>query len=111
VSRDRGQASVEFLAAIPALLLAVLVAAQLLVTAYALHLADGAAEAGALALAAGTHAEPAARASLPGWARDRIEVRAAGGRVEVAVRPPAPLPGIASALEVTSTAWARPADG
>jgi hypothetical protein len=91
--------------------LAALVAAQLLVTAYTLHLADGAAEAGALALAAGTQAEPAARASLPGWARDRIGVPATEGRVEVTVRPPAPLPGIAAAFEVSSTAWARPDDG
>jgi uncharacterized protein (UPF0333 family) len=109
--RQRGQASVELLAAIPALLLAALVAAQLLVTAYTLHLADGAAEAGALALAAGAEAEPAARASLPGWARDRISVSAAGGRVEVTVRPPAPLAGLAAALEITSSAWARPDDG
>jgi hypothetical protein len=93
------------------LLLAVLVAAQFLVTAYALHLADGAAEAGALAFAAGAEAEPAVRASLPGWARDRIRVSAADGRVEVTVRPPAPLPGIAAALEVSSTAWARPDEG
>ena len=93
------------------LFLAALVAAQLLVTAYTLHLADGAAEAGALAFAAGAEAAPAARASLPGWARDRVRISAAGGRVEVAVRPPAPLPGIATALEVSSSAWALPDDG
>ena len=108
---QRGQASVEVLAAIPALLVAALVAVQLLVTAYALHLADGAAEAGALALAAGVAAEPAARSALPGWARGRVEVTAEDGRVEVAVRPPAPLATISDALEVSSSAWAHAGDG
>ena len=84
---------------------------QLLATAYTLHLADGAAEAGALALAAGAPPTPAARAALPDWAAGRVRVTATGGRVAVAVRPPAPLPGISEALEVESSAWARPADG
>lgn len=108
---QRGQASLEFLAGIPALLLAGLVAVQLLATAYTLHVADGAAEAGALALAAGASPTPAARAALPDWAAGRVRVTATGGRVAVAVRPPAPLPGISEALEVESSAWARPADG
>ena len=47
--RDDGQATVELVAALPALLLAGLLALQLLATGYALTLADGAAEAGALA--------------------------------------------------------------
>ena len=46
---DRGQASVELLAGLPALLLAGLIGFQLLAAGYALTLADGAAEAGALA--------------------------------------------------------------
>ena len=108
---QRGQASLELLAGVPALLLAGLVALQLLATAYTLHLADGAAEAGALALAAGVPPTPAARAALPDWAAGRVRVTATGGRVAVAVRPPAPLPGISEALEVESSAWARPADG
>jgi hypothetical protein len=110
VTGQRGQASLELLAGVPALLLAGLISLQLLATVYTLHLADGAAEAGALALAGGGSAEPAARAALPGWAADRVRVSAVGGRVEVAVRPPAPLAGIAEALEVESRAWARPAD-
>lgn len=101
----------ELLAGVPALLLAGLVALQLLVTAYSLHLADNAAEAGALAVAAGGEAEPAARAALPGWARSSVRVSAADGRVDVAVRPPAPLAGLSEALEVRSSAWAKPADG
>ena len=108
---QRGQASLELLAGVPALLLAGLVALQLLATAYTLHLADGAAEAGALALAAGAPPTPAARAALPDWAADRVRVTATGGRVGVAVPPPAALPGISEALEVESSAWARPPDG
>lgn len=107
-ARD-GQASLEVLAAVPALALAALVAWQLLVTGYSLHLADGAAEAGALARAAGAPAAPAARAALPGWARDRVDVAGEGGRVAVTVRPPAPLAALSRALEVRASAWARPA--
>ena len=109
--RESGQASLELLAGVPALVVAALVALQLLVTAYSLHLADGAAEAGALAVAGGVPAEPAVRAALPGWARDRVEVERRHGRVRVAVEPPAPLAKVASALRVESSAWARPAGG
>ncbi len=105
---ERGQASLELLAGVPALVLATLIALQLAVTGYTVHLADGAAEAGALAVAAGAPAEPAARAALPGWARDRVRVAARNGQVEVWVRPPAPLAVTGDALEVHSSAWARP---
>lgn len=108
---QRGQASIELVAAVPALVLGSLVALQLMVTGYTLHLADGAAEAGALALAAGTEAESAVRAALPGWAESRVEVSSEGGRVDVAVEPPAPLPVLSEALEVSSSAWARSAGG
>jgi hypothetical protein len=108
---DEGQASLEFLATVPAMVLGAMIALQLAITGYALHLADGAAEAGALAAAAGTDAEAAAVGALPGWAADRVEVVVDKGRIEVAVRPPAPLPGISSALEVSGEAWAWSADG
>lgn len=106
-----GQASVELLAGVPMLIVAALAALQLMIAAYTLHLADGAAEAGALAAAAGLEAEPAARAALPGWTEDRVEVQVAGGRVQVVVRPPAPTAAIAEALEVNSSAWAHVGDG
>jgi hypothetical protein len=95
------------LAALPAIVLAALVCLQLLATGYSLTLADGAAEAGALALAAGRDAEPAVGGALPGWARDRIEVEVEGGRVTVRLRPPAAVAAVGRALEVSSTAWAR----
>jgi hypothetical protein len=111
VRPDQGQASLELVAGIPALLLAGLVALQLLATAYTLHLADNSAEAGALAVAAGRAPEPAAREALPGWAREHVRTSTAAGRVEVAVRPPSPLEALSRALEVESVAWARPPDG
>jgi len=107
---ETGQASVELVAAIPALLLAALVALQLLVAGYALTLADGAAEAGALALAAGQPAKEAVRGALPGWAEASVEVTVRGGEVAVRLRPPSPLQAVADSLAVSSTAVARPGD-
>lgn len=108
MDRQDGQATVEMVAALPALLLAGLIALQLLATGYALTLADGAAEAGALALAAGQPAGTAAREALPGWAEDDVDVSVAGGRVSVRLEPPSPFPALANRLAVTSTAAARP---
>ena len=106
---QRGQATVELVAALPALLLATALALQLLVAGYSLTLADGAAEAGALALASGGGAADAARAALPGWADDDVAVTVAGGTVTVRVRPPSPLRSVAERLQVSSSASARPA--
>ncbi len=107
MGRERGQATVELLAAIPLLLLAGSVALQLLVTGYALTLTDGAAEAGALALAAGRPARVAARDSLPGWAADGARIEVHGGEVSVRLRPPSPLSALADRLSVTSHAFAK----
>jgi hypothetical protein len=104
---ERGQASVELLAGIPALVLAGLVALQLLATGYSLTLVDGAAEAGAMALAAGKPATPAVREALPGWARGRTHVDVDGGRLTVRLEPPSPIPSMAHNLEVSSSAWVR----
>ncbi len=103
----RGQASVELVAALPALVLAALVALQLLAAGYALTLADGAAEAGALALAAGGSPKDSVRAALPGWADDDVSVTVEGNRVSVRLRPPSPFGAVAERLAVTSTASAR----
>jgi hypothetical protein len=106
---ERGQATVELVAALPALLLAAAVALQLLVTGYAMTLADGAAEAGALALASGGSAADAAREALPGWAKDDVSVAVEGGTVSVRLRPPSPVAALAERLTVSSSAAARPA--
>jgi hypothetical protein len=108
---NAGQATVELIAALPALVLAAALALQLLLVGYSLTIADGAAEAGALAGAAGRNAADAARGALPGWARGRAEVSAGDGRVRVSIRPPAPFAGLAKALTVRSEAWSREPDG
>lgn len=108
MASQRGQATVELLAAVPALLLAGLIALQLLCAGYALTLADGAAEAGALALASGRPAKRAARDALPGWAGDGAEVSVSGRRVTVRLEPPSLLGSIAEQIAVTSSAVARP---
>jgi hypothetical protein len=107
LGREDGQATMELLAGIPALVLAGLVALQLLATGYALTLADGAAEAGAMALAAGKPARPAVREALPGWAQKRAHVDVHGGRLTVRLEPPSPLGAIARHLAVTSSTWVR----
>src|SRR6187200_2613889 len=106
---ERGQATVELVAALPVLLLAALVALQLLAAGYAMTLADGAAEAGALALASGGSAAGAAREALPGWAEDDVAVAVEGGEVTVRLRSPSPLPALSERLTVVSSAAARPA--
>jgi hypothetical protein len=105
---ERGQATVEAVAAIPLLLLAGSIALQLLLAGYALTLADGAAEAGALALAADRPAVGAARAALPDWAEGGAAVSVRGGEVTVRLRPPSLLAAVAEHLVVSSSAFARP---
>lgn len=107
---ESGQATVELVAAIPALLLAALISLQLLAAGYALTLADGAAEAGALALAEGGSATEAVRGALPGWAKDDVSVTVSGEEVSVRLRPPSPFGTIAEHLAVTSSASARSAE-
>src|SRR5215218_6080112 len=104
---ERGQATVELVAALPALL-AGLVALQLLAAGYAVTLADGAAEAGALALASGGSAADAAREALPGWARDDASVAVSGGTVSVRLRPPSPIPALSQRLTISTSAHASP---
>lgn len=107
MDRQSGQAAVEALAAIPLLLLAGAIALQLCVTGYALSLADGAAEAAALALAGGRPAKSAARKALPDWAENWVRVSVSGGEVSVRLVPPSLFPMASDALAVTSSAFAR----
>jgi hypothetical protein len=99
-----GQASVELLGGLPLVLLLGLVALQALAVGYASVLAGNAAEAGALALAAGGDARAGVRESLPGWSRARARVLVRGGAVRVRLRPPTVLRVLAGRLEVSSTA-------
>jgi hypothetical protein len=100
----RGQATVETIAVVPVLVAVGLAAFQLLAVGYAGVLAGNAAEAGALALAAGEDVPAAAKEALPGWSEARARIEVEGGRVEVRLRPPSPLRDLANALEVTGKA-------
>jgi hypothetical protein len=99
-----GQASVELLALVPLLLVVGLAGLQLLAVGYSTVLAGAAAEAGALAIAAGADPEAAAREALPGWSRARAHALVRGGRVTIRLRPPSPLRALAERLEVTARA-------
>jgi hypothetical protein len=110
IKEERGQATVEMLAAIPLLLISGAIALQLLLAGYALTLADGASEAGALALAAGRPAKSAAEESLPAWAEDGADIAVHGGEVTVRLAPPSLLAAVGDHLAVTSSSYARPAE-
>jgi hypothetical protein len=102
--RQSGQATVELLGAVPALLLLGLATMQALAVGYASVMAGAAAEAGALAAAAGHDSRSAVRQVLPGWSRAHAHVSVRGGRVRVRLRPPSPLRAVARRLEVTGQA-------
>jgi hypothetical protein len=87
IRREGGTASVELIAVIPLLLLAVLVAAQLALAGQALWSAGVAARAGARAAAVGEGPGAAARRALPPSMRAGAEVSDAG---TVSVRVPVP---------------------
>lgn len=91
--REEGTASVELIAAVPFLLLAVLVAAQLGLAGHALWSAGVAARAGARAAVVGGDARATARSALPPSLRpgSRIE---GSGPVSVRVSVPRLLPGL-----------------
>src|SRR5213083_2727515 len=101
---DAGQAAVELVAGLPALLLLAMVVMQLLAVGYTAVLAGDAAEAGALALARGGPPEVAARAAIPGWARAGMQVRRAVGAVHVQMRPPHLVPWTGSLLRIHASA-------
>ena len=97
----------ELIAGLPLLIATALLCLQLLAAGYSSTLADGAVEAGAIALVAGLPIEAAVDDALPGWAEDRVELDRDRGRVTVSLQPPALLPALGDALEVTSTVWVR----
>jgi hypothetical protein len=111
VRGERGQAQVELIAVVPVVFCVAAVILQLLAVGYSQSLADGSAEAGAYAVAAGRPGEDAALSALPGWAADRARVSAEGGRVVVSIEPPSLLGPVGERLTVDSSAWARPPGG
>jgi hypothetical protein len=104
---DPGQASVELVGGALGLLLAGLVAFQLLAAGYGVVMADHAAEAAALALANERSAADAARGAVPGWPRTRVRVRTRGDHVFVTLVPPSPLRLLGDRLSTTGAAAVR----
>jgi hypothetical protein len=91
--REGGTASVELVAVVPFLLLAVLAAAQIGLAGYALWSAGVGARAGARAALVGRDAATAARRALPAGLRDGAEV-SSGEAISVRVAVPWLLPGL-----------------
>jgi hypothetical protein len=90
---ERGTASVELVAAVPFLLLALAVAAQIALAGQALWSASVAARAGARAALVGGDPKAAARRALPTLMRDGAEVEEGDdGAIEVKVPVPTLLP-------------------
>jgi len=91
--REDGTASIELIATVPLLLLAVLAAVQIALAGQALWSAGVAARAGARAALVGRDATAAARAALPPSLRAGAEVSGSG---PISVRVPLPrlLPGL-----------------
>jgi hypothetical protein len=85
---QRGQASVELLGVLPAALLAVAVAWQLVVAGHATWMVGNAARVGARAAAVGDDPRSAARSALPDYLERRLQVRRRDDRVVVRVRLP-----------------------
>jgi hypothetical protein len=107
--RESGQASAELVAIVPALLVGVLVAAQLGVAGWALWSAGTAARAGARAAHVGGDSEAAARSALPEPLRE--DARVSGDEeVEVRVRVPSLLPGL-PAVPLEARTALGPGDG
>jgi pilus assembly protein CpaE len=103
-SPQSGQASVEFLAGLPAALLVALVAWQLLLAGEATWLAGNAARVAARARAVGADPRAAARSALPSNLRRGMVVESRGDRVRVRLSLPLVLSGWRSPLRVSASA-------
>ena len=101
---ESGQAAVELIGLLPAIVAVGLVLLQLLAVGYAGVLAGSAAEAGALALAADADAKAGAKEALPGWSQARARIAVSGGEVQVQLRPPSLLRALADRLAVSAKA-------
>ena len=107
-ARQSGQASVELVAVIPLLLVALAVVAQLALAGHALWSAGIAARAGARVAHVGGDGGEAAREALPGALRDGAQV-SEGESVGVRVRVPALVP-LLPPVHVRAETALEPAD-
>ena len=100
-----GQASVEFVAAIPAVVLVCLIGWQLLLAGQTAWLSANAARVAARAAAVGGDSEAAARSALPRSLARGLKVSDAGaGRVKVSVPVPLLLRAWRSPVSISATA-------
>jgi hypothetical protein len=107
--REEGTASVELIAVVPLLLLAVLAAVQIALAGQALWSASVAARAGARAALVGSEATAAARRALPVSLRSGAEVEDSED-VSVRVAVPRLFPGLPRVM-VGARAELEPSDG
>lgn len=106
-SGQTGQASVELVALLPAVLVVALAAAQVLAAGAAREAAGQAAAAGAAAMLQDRDPREEARAAAGVPAR-RLRIEIDGRRVDVRVTPRAVLPGLAERLSSRASADAGP---
>jgi Flp pilus assembly protein TadG len=97
---ERGQATVELVAVVPALVLACVIAWELVLAGHAAWVAAHAARAGARAVAVGRDGRAAARSVASSSSVSILEE----GRVRVSVPVPLLVPGWNSAVRVSATA-------
>ena len=106
---ERGQASVEFLGVLPALLLVALATWQLVLAGHITSLAANAARVGARAHAVGGDSEAAARGALPADLRRHLRVtETEDGRVSVRVRLPILVRGWSTPVPIRASAGLPP---
>jgi Flp pilus assembly protein TadG len=112
---DAGQVAVEFLGAIPYLILGVLAALQLTFAVSAVQATSTAARAAARTASQGDgNPYSSARRAVPGWVDSRMTVSIGGGasgQVTVRTRIPIIFPGLADGPQVTRRAWFDPEQG
>jgi hypothetical protein len=101
----RGQASIELVALIPAIVIVVAAVVQVLAAGTAQERASAAAEAGAVAMLQDADPEAAIRDAL-GGAAERSEIHITGRQVRVTVRPRAFVPALGELLAAESKAYA-----
>jgi hypothetical protein len=110
LSNPRGQASVELIAVLPALIFCVLIATQLGLAGYSLWSAAAAARAGARAENVGADGAAAARRALPGILRQGAEIQT-GPPLRARVRIPSVVPGVPMLSVSASTSLEARPDG
>lgn len=103
---DEGQGAIELVGLVPLLLIVILFAWQAILTGASAYMASNSAQEGARAAAVGGDVSSAAKAAVPSWLADSIDVQELGGtRVKVSITPPLLMPGARPMwMSVSSTA-------